>query len=296
MKRKTIALFLALALCALAFFGCAPKLPTAAIGDILNNAASQGGSSSGEAPSSGGEAGGGSTGGSAPSADGLKSITDIVNEWSRLSSLHEEAVNGYDNMDNMFLPLQLVGPELTLAMLAQYDLLNINNDNGRFDGTLMLNGHPAFEERNGAKIVFGSDFTIPDDGNSYSYEPGDRLVENGEADLSKAWLKSEDTVEHDGTKISRNYIEIIKMSDGGMALLYFSGRVSDNGPATDVVFLRASESAYEYVVASSQVGIEFDILSIGNGFDKAQALSVLQGAGYTVTESGSDVNGKLVAD
>ncbi|MCE5234775.1 MAG: hypothetical protein ABFC62_10845 [Clostridiaceae bacterium] len=294
MNRKAIAAFLALALCALAFFGCAPKLPADAIGDILNNAASLGGGSSNGSPSGGGDSG--SPGSPTHSSDGLQSITDIVDEWSRLSSLHEEAVNGYDNVDKMFLPLQLVGPELTLAMIAQYDLLNFNNDNGRFDGTLMLSGHPAFEERNGARIVFGSDYTVPDDGNTYSYEPGDRLVENGEADLSKAWLKSEDTVERDGKKISRTYIEVIKMGDGGMALLYLSGRVNDGDPVTDAVFLRISEGAYEYVVASSGAGEDFDILSLGNGFDKAQALSLLQGAGYTVTESGSDVNGKLVAD
>lgn len=294
MKQKTIAILLVLVLGALAFFGCTPKLPTDAISDLIGSAAPQG-----DNPSDGGtdgDTGGGSASGGPSGAGNIESIAGIVEEWSRLSTLHEEAVNGYDNMENMFLPLQLVGPELTLALVTEYDLLNINNQNGRFDGTLMLSGHPAFVEKNGAKLVFGSDYTVPDDGNTYSYEPGDRLVENGEADLSKIWIKSEDSVEHAGKMISRTYIEVLKMADGGMALLYFAGRVSDSGSVTDAVFLRVSESAYEYVVASSQAGVDFDILSLGNGFDKAQALSMLQNAGYAITESGTDVDGKLVAD
>lgn len=296
MKKKTLAILLVFVLCALALSGCAPKLPSGIVGDILDSVSSAGNAGQGDADEPSAPAEGGSPAGGGASGESI-GISAIADEWSRLSALHEGALNSYDNMNNLFLPLQLVGPELTLAMCVQYDLLNVNNANGRFDGALMFNGQQAFVERTGMKLVFGSDHTVPEGSASGSQEPGDRLVEDGEADLAKLWLKSEGYTERGGAKITRSYIEVIKMSDGSMALISLSGSVDEDGQQTaGAVFIRSGEDVYEYVVASSEAGVDFPLLSLGGGYDRAAAKSALEGAGYTVTDSGAEVNGKLVSD
>lgn len=287
MRKKAPAILLALILCALMLFGCVPKVPEALVNEIMENLPSVSNTdsgSSGEAPAPADQPSQG--------AANMDTLTSIVDAWTQASSAHTEAVNSYDNSENLFLPMQLYGPELTLAMIVQYDLLNIYNNNGRFEGELMFSGQKAFVEKNGAKLVFGSDHIVDDE--SGTYEIGDRLVENGEADLSKIWLKSEEHVERNGETISHSYIEVVKMSDGGLALLSLSGNADSN--ETGAVFIHASGTVYEYVVATSTSGVDFSVLSLGNGFDKAQARSFLENAGYTVTDIGSDVNGKLVAD
>jgi hypothetical protein len=266
-------------------FGCAPKVPDALINEIMENIPSvtnpENGSSS-DAPS--GQPSLGDT--------EMNSLSNIVEKWQEASEAHTDAVSAYDNQDNLFLPLQLVGPELTLAMIVQYDLLNIYNNDGRFEGELMFSGFKAFVEKSGPKIVFGGDNTITEE--TGSYEIGDRIVENGEADLNKVWVKSEEYVERGGATITHSYVEVIQMNDGSMALLSLSGN-SDSGE-TDAVFIHAGQTVYEYVVATAQLGVDFSVLSLGNGFDKAQARSFLESAGYTVTSIGSDVSGKLVED
>ncbi len=287
MHRDVPAVLLALILCALMLFGCTPKIPEALINEIVENL-----------PFEPDAQGGGSDDFSAPAdlpeqdAADIGNITGIVDAWTEMSSLHSEAVNSYDNSQNLFLPLQLVSPDLTLAMTSQYDLLNLNNTNGRFEGELMFTGQKAFVEKNGDKLVFGSDHIA--DSATGAHEAGDRLVENGEADLSKVWLKSEEYVERDGERITYDCIEVVKMSDGSMALLYLTG--STISGETGAVFIHAGESVYEYVVASAAFGVDFSVLSLGNGFDKAQARSFLESAGYTVSDTGSDVGGKLIAD
>ena len=284
MHKKAPAILIALILCALMLFGCAPKVPDALINEIMENIPSvtdENGSSS-DAPSNQ----------PSHSDTAIESLSNIVEMWTEASTAHSDAVSGYDNQENLFLPLQLVGPELTLAMIGQYDLLNIYNNDGRFEGELMFSGYKAFVEKSGPKIVFGSDNVVDEE--TGSYEIGDRIVENGEADLNRVWIKSEEHVERDGATITHSYVEVLKMSDGSMALFSLSGN-KDSGE-TDAVFVHASQTVYEYVVATAQFGVDFDVLSLGNGFDRAQARSFLEGAGYTVTAIGSDVKGKLVAD
>lgn len=287
MHKKAPAILLALILCALMLFGCAPKIPGTLVNEIMENLPSvpnTDSGSSGDVPAPADQPSQG--------AAGTDTLSSIVDAWTEVSSAHTEAVNNYDSTENMLLPMQLVGPELTLAMIVQYDLLNLYNNEGRFEGELMFSGQKAFVEKSGAKLVFGSDHIV--DADTGSYTIGDRIVENGEADLNKVWLKSEEHVERDGKTISHSYIEVVKMSDGSLALLSLSGNTDSSD--TSAVFVHASGTVYEYVVATAATGVDFSVLSLGNGFDKAQARSFLESAGYTVTDSGSDVNGKLVAD
>lgn len=80
--------------------------------------------------------------------------------------------------------MELTYPGLEFLTGVQYDLLNMDNKNGRFEGELFLAGFPAFIERGGDQLTFGYDFIRDEDGFSPSMKTGDRVVENGKCNLS----------------------------------------------------------------------------------------------------------------
>ncbi len=298
MKRKTVAFLLVCALCATAFFGCVPKIPSDLIKDLVDSIPTETDAQSDSSEPSGSDSSGGDlSGGGSSTPAGNVGITAVVDEWTRLSELHSTAINGYTNATNYFVPLQLVMPALTLAMGVQYDMLNIYNADGHFEGNLMFSGYPAKLDRSGMKVTFSCENTVLADDDSGSQKAGDHYYEAGEADLAAYTYKSEDYTERGGLKISRNYIEVLKYSDGSMALLFQYGTEKEDGSSTmDIVFIRAGENVYEYAIAEGTDGTGFKVVSLKSGMDRAQALSAFQANGYTVVESGSEVNGALVTD
>ncbi len=66
----------------------------------------------------------------APSTKGFQKIGDVSNAWGALYNQNEKAINNYDAMPIM----GLVTPPLTFLGSVQFDLLNMDNKDGRFEG------------------------------------------------------------------------------------------------------------------------------------------------------------------
>lgn len=236
----------------------------------------------------------------APSVPGtFDTISDIADEWSRLNNLHEQAVNDYQS-DRMPL-MELVTPGMGFISGVQYDLLNMQNADGRFEGELMLAGWPGFIERKGAALTFGYDGTRKEDGFSPNDKTGDRLVENGHADLSTGLYISDSHTERDGEKINRNYYEFLRLGDGSMVCIQMTSRLysynGDKDPASTLSYMRIGENRFDFIVSTSQTGTDTQPVSLNNQeMTKEQAMAAFEAAGFTPTESGSLKDGKLVAD
>ena len=143
----------------------------------------------------------GSTAAALAVKSGLQKIGDMADAWNDLYKQNEAVLNGYDGMPIM----GLVTPPLTFVSTVQFDLLNMDNKDGRVEGKLMFAGYNGFVEKAGARITFGFDHTLEKDGFGPLAKAGDRMVENGSIDLAGEYYLSESFTERAGQKITRSY-------------------------------------------------------------------------------------------
>jgi hypothetical protein len=229
---------------------------------------------------------------------GMQKIGDMADAWSSLYSQNEKVINGYEGMPIM----ELVTPPTTFIATVQFDLLNINNKDGRFEGNLMLAGYAGFVEKAGAKITFGYDHKLEKDGFGPLAKAGDRNVENGSLLLDKELYISETFSERAGKKITRNYTEFKRLGDGSMVCLAFNGRTlnmrGDEELGDDVVFLRNGRNQYDFVIAKGKTGPDFKSISFADQGDltKEQAIALFKSMGYAIDQTGGIKDGKLVLD
>jgi hypothetical protein len=195
-----------------------------------------------------------------------------------------------------------VTPALAFASGVQYDMLNLQNSDGRFEGKLVLAGHNGFEEKKGAAITFGYDRTLEKNGFGPTAKAGDRLVENGSAELDKEFYRSEKYTERAGKKINRDYTEFKRLGDGSMICLAFNGHTinvrGDNEIGDEVIYLHNGKDQYDFVIGKGKLGPNFKTISfVDNGdLTKAQAIELFKKAGYTLDKVGGITDGKLALD
>jgi len=260
-----------------------------------------GGSKSPEAPA--GESGpasqpAASVAAPAPARAGFQKISDISEAWSNLYNQNEAVINNYEGMPIM----GLVTPAVTFITAVQFDLLNSDNRDGRFEGKLMMAGYKGFVEKAGAKITFGYDDKREKDGFGQSVKAGDRLVANGSFALDKEHYQCEMFTERGGRKITRSYTEFKRLGDGSMICLAFDGRTSnmrgDEDLSDDVIFLRNGKNQYDFVIARAKTGPEFKSISLSDKGDltKEQAIELFKAAGYAINQTGGIKDGKLAVD
>jgi hypothetical protein len=239
-----------------------------------------------------------STAAPALAKSGMQKIGDMADAWNELYKQNEAVINRYDGMPIM----GLVTPPMTFISTVQFDLLNIDNKDGRIEGKLMFAGYNGFVEKAGAKITFGSDHKLQKDGFGPNAKAGDRNVENGSLALDKEHYNSETFSERAGRKISRSYYEFKRLGDGSMICLAFSGQIfnmrGDEDLSDDVIFLHNGKNRYDFVIAKAKTGPEFKSISFADKGDltKEQALELFKAAGYTIDQSGGIKDGKLVVD
>jgi predicted MPP superfamily phosphohydrolase len=281
--KKRIAVFSVLVCVALLFCACG-KSPQAPAGE---SAASQ----PAESPSASSPA-------TAPAGTGLRNIADMSEAWGALYKQNEKAINDYDGMPIM----GLVTPPLTFVASVQFDMLNMDNKDGRFEGQLMLAGYKGFVEKAGPKITFGYDDKLAKDGFGPNAKAGDRTVSNGSLALDKEYYICETFTERAGRKIDRSYYEFKRVPDGSMVCLALSGHVfnfrGDEEPGDEVIYLHNGAGRYDFVIAKGKTGPEFKAISFADKGDltKEQALELFKAAGYTIETSGGIQGGKLVVD
>lgn len=226
----------------------------------------------------------------------FNNISDISDYWNDLYKSNEEAINNYEGMPI----LELVTPGLSFVTGVQYDLLNIFNEDGRFEGNLMLSGYPGFEERKGAEITFGYEYIYEEEDGFSNHKPGDKKVENGNCDLDKGYFFSDSYTERDSEIISRSISEFKKRSDSGMSVLIMEGSKYDfrgeEKLSTNYIFIDADFGRYDFAVANSEAGVNFDILHLEKDMTKDEAIKMLQTAGATIKYSGGIKDGALYLD
>jgi len=229
---------------------------------------------------------------------GFEKITDIADAWNALHSQNEKAINDYEGMPI----LELVSPGLAFVTGVQYDLLNMDNKDGRFEGKLMLAGFDGFVEKAGAKFTFGYDHVMEKDGFGPLAKAGDRKVENGVFDANKGFYQAESYTERGGTKILRQYHEFKRLGDGSMICFDFSGNAidskGDERTYNTFTFIRNGKDRYEFVIAKAEIGPEFNIVSLADEEDmtKERAIDIFTAEGYRIDKTGGIKDGKLFVD
>ncbi len=224
----------------------------------------------------------------------FKTISDILDYWNALNKKHEEAINEYEG----FVTLTLVSAGLGFASGIQYDLLNLDNKDGRYEGELMLAGYDGFIEKAGPNLTFGYEDVLEKDG--WDSKAGDKVWESGNCDLEQGYYYSETARERDGTIIYYEVEEFLKEANGDMSCLITTGRRYDargeESPHTSYLFMRLGEDRYEFVIANTDQGTKYDILRIKEDMTKEKALALFKEAGAAIESKGGIVNGVLVEE
>ncbi len=234
----------------------------------------------------------------APSKAGLQKIGDMSEAWSALYKQNEKAINDYEGMPIM----GLVTPQLTFVASVQFDMLNMNNQDGRFEGKLMLAGYQGFVEKAGAKITFGYDDKLQKNGFGPNAKAGDRMAASGFLALDKEYYVCETYTERAGKKVVRDHTEFKRLADGSMICLDLSGQAfnmrGDEETSDKAIYLHNGTGRYDFVIAKGKTGPEFKSISFADAGDltKEQALELFKAAGYTIETSGGIQGGKLAVD
>jgi hypothetical protein len=225
----------------------------------------------------------------------FKGITDMADYWNNLYTGNEAAIN------KMEAPLlELVTPSMCFVVGVQYDLLNLNQADGRFEGALMLAGYPGFVEKKGSQLTFGYEDTLKEDGFSSQMLKGDKLVESGSCDLDKGHYFADSFTDRAGTKITRSTSEFQKEADGSMSTITVQGSTlnwnNEESLTTTYIFIRSGKNQYDFVIATSTKGTAYDAIPLEADMSKEKAISLFKAAGATVTKSGGIKDGAIYLD
>lgn len=225
-------------------------------------------------------------------------IAEFSEVWNGLYNKNEAAINRYEGMPIM----GLVMPQLSFAMSVQYDGLNLEHKDGRFEGKLILAGHPGFVEQTGDRITFGFETTREKDGFGPSAKAGDKLSHQGFLDLKAGYYHAEEATERGGKKISRNVTEFKILEDGSMICIDSRGNTFDargeEAVKDQVIFLHNGPGRYDFVIGNGKNGPEFSPITFADkgNLTKEEAIELFKAAGYTLDKVGGIRDGQLVLD
>ena len=232
------------------------------------------------------------------SSSGFTKISDMAEAWNQAYKWHEKAINDYEGMPLM----ELASAGLTFVSGVQYDMLNLENKDGHFEGELMLAGYPAFLDKKGNKMTFGYESVLKEDGFGPRQKAGDRKIENGTFEMDKEYYVCDSYTERNGQNIERYYAEFKRLKDGSMMCLDISGfgiDYSDNQTkSNDAVFIKISKDKLDVVIGKASTGPDFEKLSLAdkNDLSKEQAIEIFETAGYTIETTGGVSGGKFTID
>ncbi|PKN46486.1 MAG: hypothetical protein CVU59_05915 [Deltaproteobacteria bacterium HGW-Deltaproteobacteria-17] len=228
----------------------------------------------------------------------MKKLGDFVDAWTSRYQANEAAVNAFEGMPIM----ELVSPALLLAIGPQFDLLNPDGADGRFEGQLVMAGKKGFIEKKGAVITFGYSHTLDKDGFGPTAKKGDVQILEGAADLALRSITLRSRTERDGKKITATQTEYRLLADGSMLCLSLNGHAIDGkgdpSKFSNFIFLHNGDKKYDFVVAKAEFGPELPAVTMAEkgDLDKAKAAALATASGYTVEKTGGVVDGKLVLD
>ncbi|NLB51489.1 MAG: hypothetical protein GX808_00940 [Syntrophomonadaceae bacterium] len=227
----------------------------------------------------------------------LNTISDFSEAWNSAYNQNEAAINNYEGVI-----MELATPGLEFISGIQFDLLNMENKNGHFEGELMMAGWPGVMEKDGAKIKFGYDTIREEDGFSPSMKAGDRLVEDGKCDLSKGTYQTESFTERNGEKVNRSYSEFKQLKNGDMICLmttsYSINAMQEAVLSNTCIYIKAGKDKFDFVIGIATQGPAFEKLLMLDKDDlaKDEARQMMEAAGYQIRDSGYVENGTLIVE
>lgn len=226
----------------------------------------------------------------------FESISDMSEYFNSLYKTNEEAINNYEGLET----LDIVTAGSCFIIGIQYDLLNLYNENGRYEGELFLAGHPGYVDKSGSNLTFGFEDVLEEDGWGPSEKAGDKEVESGNCDLDKGYYFSERYREREGARILKTVSEIQKQSDGSMCIMRVFGDTLDfrgnERLNTDYLFMRLNNGSMEYVMAKTEEGADYEFIRLEDNMTKKRAIELLTAAGATIVHSGGVKNGVFSLD
>lgn len=223
-------------------------------------------------------------------------ISDLAGYWNDLYTANEAVLNAYEGMPIM----ETVTPGLCFISGAGYDLLNLENADGRFEGDLMLSGYKGFVEKKGGQFTFGYEGVLEEDGFGPSNKKGDKHVENGNCDLDKGYFYADNYSDRAGSIIVRSTSVFQKHEDGSMSTIVIDGRTQNyNGdaePVTSYIFIRNGKDQYDLIVAKSTTGTNYEPLTIEADMTKEKAVAKFEAVGAIVEISAGIKDGVFVLE
>lgn len=217
----------------------------------------------------------------------FSTLKDYVDAVTAIEGQHEAIINQYEGMPVLELPAAM----LPIASVPIYEMHNLNNKDGRFEGVGFGSKIPEYIEKRGAQITFGKDGVRENDGFSPDDKKGDRVVENGSLDGERGSLRTEYFAERDGAKVYRCVTQSILVDGESVAILFQYGKSGDKSKTTGV-FISAGKENYDFVTATSGAGTDFDEILLDFASTE-KAVEAFEANGLTIEMTGGITNGKF---
>lgn len=218
-------------------------------------------------------------------------ISDFIEAVTEMEGIHEEVINEYDGMPIIEIPVAF----MPLVSASMYELLNIDDKDGRFEGKGMLSGYNEFIEKKGRVFNFGRDDVREKDGFTPNDKAGDRLVENGSFDGDKNLFHTEGHSERNGAIIQKTSMSCMLTKDNTLILLYqFGNNFNSKGEeykANQAIFLTVGKEHYEFILAHNIVGANFKVLPFNITTIK-EAQKIFEDNDFIIDTTGGIYDGK----
>jgi hypothetical protein len=233
-----------------------------------------------------------------PKASGsYEKIKDFSEAWTALIDVHEPAINAFDEP-----LLELLNPGVELCFCVNYDMLNMDNKEGRHEGNFFILDYPAFVEKKGPQLTFGYEYTRTEESSNPNHKVGDKLAENGCCDLDKGFFQIENHTLRGEDKTVRTYVEIKEVKKSEMCCLRLYGSKFDvkmnEKPWTICTYMRVDKDTMDFVHARSIMGPNFEKLSIADKgiLTKEEAVAMMEDAGFDIVRTGGIADEKVSID
>lgn len=228
---------------------------------------------------------------------GYETIKDFSEAWMALIEAHKPAINAFEEP-----LLELLNPGVELCFCVNYDMLNMDNKEGRHEGKFLILDYPAFVEKKGPQLTFGYEHTRTEASSNPNKKVGDKLVENGRCDLDKGFFQAENYTLRGDNKAVGTYVEIKEVKKGEMICLRIYGSKFDvkmkEQPWAYCTYMRVGKDTMDFVYARSTAGPDFEVLSIADkgNLAKEEAVKMMTAAGFEIEKTGGIAGGKVFID
>ena len=212
------------------------------------------------------------------------SVNDMDTEFTRLIVPHQDALRDVDPL----VISDMTGSDAASFFISSKAKLNPGDEEGRFGDADSENG---FYEKNGNHLTFGRDWLA--DRTDAMFNKGDRLIWNGEADLSQGWAWAENIFQRDGVTYRSYRFDLQYTTDGVVKQFQTGFSVVKSNKYN--AFFRVTEDRLDFVrtdlvgeVKDPKGPFRFDA-----NMSAADAIAMFEKEGLSIRDNLSVENGVL---